>query len=262
MTKMNIVVVYGTRPELIKVAPLILKLREHSEINLKVISTGQRREMLVVLENIFEVKPDVSLDLMTENQTVSGVVSKVMKTLEAELKEFKTDLVFVQGDTATVLATAMTAYFSRIKIAHIEAGLRSHNLDHPFPEEFNRKTVSIIADYNFAPTKLSANNLKKEGVAGDKIFITGNTVIDALQLLLPKLETKQVEEKTILVTAHRRENHGEGIDSICEAIKKLMEADDEVKFIWPLHPNPNVGEVVRENWANTIGSASWNRWII
>ncbi|MDB9775845.1 UDP-N-acetylglucosamine 2-epimerase (non-hydrolyzing) [Vicingaceae bacterium] len=241
---MKIFVVYGTRPELIKVAPLILKLRAISNVELTVVSTGQHKEMLTSLEALFEITPDVSLDLMTRNQTVNSVVSKVIGSVDDLLQKNRPDLVFVQGDTATVLGTAMACYYAKVKVAHIEAGLRSFDLNHPFPEEFNRKVVSIFADYNFAPTQLSADNLLKEGVDEHRVFITGNTVIDALNILSQKASVKPSEKKIILVTAHRRENHGEGMIHICNAMKSLLEKRSDVEFIWPLHPNPNVKDIV------------------
>lgn len=247
---MNVFAVYGTRPELIKMAPLIIELRKIDKINLLVVNTGQHREMLVPLEELFQIKADISLDIMTEGQSVSTVVSKVMQSMETAFKRHKADLVFVQGDTATVLATAMAAYFSAVKIAHVEAGLRSFDLNHPFPEEFNRRTVSIVADYNFAPTTLSAQNLIDEGVLKEKVFSVGNTVIDALKIIQPKLEKLNREKKTILITAHRRENHGEGIKNICEAVKILLEQDQELHFIWPVHPNPNVKDYVYQTLGN------------
>lgn len=247
---MNVFAVYGTRPELIKMAPLILELRKEKNIKLFVVNTGQHREMLVSLEKLFQIHPDISLDVMSEGQTVSTVVSKVIMAMEASFKEHKADLVFVQGDTATVLATAMAAYFSKVKIAHVEAGLRSFDLDHPFPEEFNRRTVSIIADYNFVPTQISAQNLIDEGVEIDKIFKVGNTVIDALKLIQPKLNRSLKSNKTILVTAHRRENHGKGIEDICDAVIQLLKKDETLHFVWPVHPNPKVKAYVHQ----TLGS--------
>jgi UDP-N-acetylglucosamine 2-epimerase (non-hydrolysing) len=241
---MKAFVVYGTRPELIKVAPLILKLRELSKVELTVVSTGQHKEMLVGLEQLFAINPDVSLALMRENQTVNSVVSGVIHEVDKLLLQYQPDLVFVQGDTATVLGTAMACYYAKVKVAHIEAGLRSFDLNHPFPEEFNRKVVSIFADYNFAPTQISAENLIREGVPKNRVFVTGNTVIDALNILSSKIVTKKSDKKLILVTAHRRENHGAGIIAICEAIKNILQQRDDVEFIWPLHPNPNVFEVV------------------
>jgi len=241
---MNVFAVYGTRPELIKMAPLILELKKEKSIQLFVVNTGQHREMLVSLEKLFQIQPDISLDVMSEGQTVSTVVSKVIKAMEAKFKKYRADLVFVQGDTATVLATAMAAYFSGVKIAHVEAGLRSFDLDHPFPEEFNRRTVSIIADYNFVPTQLSAQNLINEGVAIDKIFKVGNTVIDALKLIQPKLNRSANPNRTILVTAHRRENHGKGIEHICDAVIQLLKQDQTLHFVWPVHPNPKVKNYV------------------
>lgn len=241
---MKIFVVYGTRPELIKVAPLILKLRALVDIELTVVSSGQHKEMLTNLELLFGITPDVSLNLMITNQSVNSVVSKVIANIDDLLQHMHPDLVFVQGDTATVLGTAMACYYAKVKVAHIEAGLRSFDLNHPFPEEFNRKVVSIFADYNFAPTQLSADNLLKEGVDERKVFITGNTVIDALQILSERTPMKKYEKKLILVTAHRRENHGEGILNICNAVKNLLEIRSDVEFIWPLHPNPNVKDIV------------------
>lgn len=241
---MNVFAVYGTRPELIKMAPLIIELKKNKDLNLFIVNTGQHREMLTPLEEIFQIKADMSLDIMSSGQTVSSVVAKVIQAMEVEFKMHKADLVFIQGDTATVLATAMAAYFSGVKIAHVEAGLRSFDLDHPFPEEFNRKTVSIVADYNFVPTPLSAQNLVNEGISKDKIFTVGNTVIDALKLIQPKLKQTLKSNKTILVTAHRRENQGEGIKNICEAVLSLLKLDSEIHFIWPVHPNPKVKEYV------------------
>lgn len=247
---MNVFAVYGTRPELIKMAPLIIELKKNKDLNLFVVNTGQHREMLTPLEEIFKIKADISLGVMSSGQTVSTVVSKVIQAMEAEFRKQKADLVFVQGDTATVLATAMAAYLSRVKIAHVEAGLRSFNLNHPFPEEFNRKTVSIIADYNFVPTQVSAQNLLNEGVPNNKIFVVGNTVIDALKLIQPFLKKSLEAKKTILVTAHRRENHGEGIKNICEAVLNLLQLDSEIHFVWPVHPNPEVKEYVYKTLGN------------
>ena len=243
---MKAFVVYGTRPELIKVAPLILKLKELSLVELVVVSTGQHREMLFDLEQLFGINPDISLALMAENQSINSVVSGVINEVDKLLLQYQPDLVFVQGDTATVLGTAMACYYAKIKVAHIEAGLRSFDLNHPFPEEFNRKVVSIFADYNFAPTQISAENLIREGVPENRVFVTGNTVIDALNILSRKIVAKKSNKKLILVTAHRRENHGEGIIAICDAIKNILQQRGDVEFIWPLHPNPNVLDVVTD----------------
>jgi UDP-N-acetylglucosamine 2-epimerase (non-hydrolysing) len=250
---MRIFVVYGTRPELIKVAPLILKLQQIPTVDLTVVSTGQHKEMLLSLEQLFGIRPAISLAVMTADQTVNSVVSKVIAKMDELLVEYKPELVFVQGDTATVLGTAMACFYAKIKVAHIEAGLRSFDLEHPFPEEFNRKVVSLFADYNFAPTDLSASNLLKEGVPSDKVFVTGNTVIDALKILAEKVEAKIMSKRTILVTAHRRENHGNGMVAICAAIKKLLSERSDVMFVWPLHPNPNVKDVVQREMAGVEG---------
>lgn len=242
---MKIFVVYGTRPELIKLAPLILALKKIDRVELTVISSGQHKEMLTSLEEIFDIEADVSFSIMAENQSINSVVSKIIDLMDGLINKLSPDLVFVQGDTATVLATAMACYYSKVKVAHIEAGLRSFNMNHPFPEEFNRRTVSIFADYNFAPTQLSMENLLNEGVPSEKVIVTGNTVIDALNILKERLGTRTTDKKIILVTAHRRENHESGIMSICEAIQEILNLRNDVSFIWPVHPNPNVKKVVK-----------------
>ena len=239
----GILAVYGTRPELIKMAPLILALKKRGE-RVKILNTGQHREMLVELEQLFGISPDFSFEVMKKNQDVNHVVSAIMEKVGDLLKEESIRLVMVQGDTATVLATAMAAYYSKVKIAHVEAGLRSFDMNHPFPEEFNRKVVSMIADYNFAPTEQSYQNLINEGVDTKKVFITGNTVIDALSILKGKLKKGSPAKKRILVTAHRRENHEVGIRNICQAILKILENRDDIEFVWPVHPNPNVKDTV------------------
>lgn len=242
----KIVVAYGTRPELIKLAPLILKLREEA-IDLTVISTGQHKEMLEQLEKLFGINPDVSFRLMESNQSLNGLMSKVINRFDAFLEEKKPDLVIVQGDTSTVLSVAMAAYNRKIKVAHIEAGLRTYDLNHPFPEEFNRRVVSIFADYNFAPTEQSAINLRKEGVDEKKIQVVGNTVIDAIKIIEGRIAyKKEGDKKIILVTAHRRENHNSGIKNICDAIKSLLRKRRDLHFVWPVHPNPNVKPVVEK----------------
>ena len=245
----SILAVYGTRPELIKMAPLILSLKKKGEA-VKVLNTGQHRDMLIELEHLFGVFPDFSFDVMKANQDVNHVVSAIINKVSVLLKEESTRLVIVQGDTATVLAAAMAAYYSKIKIAHVEAGLRSFDMNHPFPEEFNRRVVSMIADYNFAPTEQSYQNLINEGVPSDKVFITGNTVIDALSILKGKLKKGESNKKRILVTAHRRENHEGGIRNICHAILKILEDRDDIEFIWPVHPNPNVKNKVYDLLSN------------
>lgn len=250
---MKISIVYGTRPELIKLAPLIIALKKEKWVELTIINTGQHKEMLVSLEKLFQVYPDISLNVMTDNQNVSQVVSKVIAQMDRLIDKNKPDLVFVQGDTATVLATAIACFYSKVKIAHVEAGLRSFDLQHPFPEEFNRRTVSLFADYNFAPTQTSANNLLKEGVNKNKILVTGNTVIDSLQIIKRKLKPRKNDKKTILVTAHRRENHKKGIENICSAIIELLQQNNKVEFIWPIHPNPNVKEIVEKRLSNVPG---------
>lgn len=247
----KLVVVYGTRPELIKVIPLIKALKKEKGIETITVSTQQHIDMLVPLENFFNIKPDYCLDVMRPNQTINTTISKVINKTEELFMKIKPDLVFIQGDTSTVLATGISCFNQKIKVAHIEAGLRSFNLEEPFPEEFNRKIVSSIARYNFAPTKISADNLKEEKLSDEKIFITGNTVIDSVRIISEKLNINRTKtNNTILVTAHRRENHGKGIIEICEAVKEICQKHPDINFVWPVHPNPNVKDIVYGNLKN------------
>lgn len=247
---MKIAVIYGTRPEAIKLAPVILEIQSRPEIDLYIINSGQHSEMTKEVEDIFSFSPDYNLEIMQKNQSLNHIVSSVLDRLDKLFDAIEPDLVIVQGDTSTVLSTGITCFHKKISIAHVEAGLRSNNLEHPFPEEFNRKVLSIIAKYNFAPTILAKENLINEGVPEDNIFITGNTVVDAVHLISSKLRGRTVGNKSnskkILITAHRRENHGHGISCICNAVKTLINNRKDVEFIWPVHPNPNVHTFVHE----------------
>lgn len=244
---MKIAVFYGTRPELIKLYPLINELKSQ-DLNPIVVNVGQHKEMLQELESEFSVLPDYRLDVMKTNQSLKDILVNVANVVEPLLKEIKPDLVLVQGDTSTVSTVAMLCFYNNIKIGHVEAGLRSFDLRHPFPEEFNRKLVSLIAAYNFVPTKKSAENLMMEGVRPDTIFITGNTIVDTVNMMRSRYGYEKANKKNkILITAHRRENHELGIAEICESVIRISEEFPDVEFLWPLHPNPNVRKSVNES---------------
>ena len=247
----KIIFIIGTRPEMIKFAPLILKLRESSFFNISICFTGQHKELLDDTANFFCIKPDVHLSLMSADQGLGSFISRAILELEKVLKSEVPDLVFVQGDTSTVLAGAMASFYQRIPLAHLEAGLRSHDLYNPFPEEMNRVQTSRLASLHFAPTKKAANNLVKEGI-NKKIWIVGNTVIDALTIGLDKIKSEgeeiyktkfsslNFEKKYILITIHRRENFGKPMDEILEALQSFATGFPDVQLVIPVHPNPNV----------------------
>ncbi|MBC8110196.1 MAG: UDP-N-acetylglucosamine 2-epimerase (non-hydrolyzing) [Verrucomicrobia bacterium] len=252
---MKYLFIAGTRPEGIKLAPLIKTFQTHFPEQVGVCITAQHRQMMDQVLNFFDIKPDYDLNLMQANQTLFDVTAKALKGLEAILEEAKPEIIFVQGDTTTVLAGALAAFYKKIKIAHIEAGLRSHNLYSPFPEEGNRQLVSRLADFHFTPTPLAAENLRQEAISKN-VFDVGNTVIDALFMGL-KIIKEQGEEKffkffdfldfskkIILVTGHRRESFGEPFENICQAIKAIHEQFPEVIFVYPMHLNPQVREPV------------------
>ncbi len=259
----KILIVVGTRPEVIKVAPIINELKKsQSDFNVRVCITGQHESMLISALEIFQIKPDYNLKIMEPNQTLFSITSKIINKLEAVLEEFSPDLVMVHGDTTTTLSASIASFYKKIKVAHIEAGLRTSNKYSPYPEEMNRRITSQIADYNFAPTKESFNNLLNEGIDKSKIIITGNTVIDALLQTLNKisddtdlkrkLEAKLALEdfhlkenrRIVLVTGHRRENFGEKFINICKAIKDLAIANNDIDIVYPVHLNPMVQEPV------------------
>ena len=248
-------IIFGTRPEAIKFIPVIKKIgSDKINFDLKICVSAQHRNMLDEVLNNFGIKPDYDFNIMSKNQTLSAINSKISIELEKIFEKEKFDLVLVQGDTNTAFIGALTAFYNKIKIAHIEAGLRSFNKFEPFPEEINRKFISQLADINFAPTKQAKKNLLAENIQQENIFVTGNTVIDCINLNLKKdyvFENKILREidfadrknKFILVTAHRRENFGVPLKNICQAILKLSE-DKNLKFIYAVHPNPNVKNVV------------------
>jgi len=257
-TKKKISVVFGTRPEAIKLAPVILALKRDPQFDCRVCVTAQHREMLDQVLQVFEIVPDVDLNLMQPNQTLAGLTARAIESLDRYLSEEQPDMVMVQGDTTTVFCAALSAFYHHIPIAHVEAGLRTFNLDSPWPEEANRVLTSHLADLHFAPTETSRANLLKEGVNDDKIFVTGNTVIDALFIALDKIKhapplipglpqhlfRHDSKEPLILITGHRRENFGEGFKNICQAISQLADRFPQIAFVYPVHLNPNVQKPV------------------
>jgi UDP-N-acetylglucosamine 2-epimerase (non-hydrolysing) len=254
----KILIVFGTRPEAIKMAPLIKEFEKNqSFFNTKVCITAQHREMLDQVLRLFNIRPDYDLDIMQPGQNLSEITSNIIKKINPILEEVNPDLVLVHGDTTTTFSTSLAAYYHKIKIGHVEAGLRTGNLYSPWPEEGNRKLTGILSDYHFAPTETSKNNLIKEGVDKSKVLITGNTVIDSLKLILTKIENNKeistklaqafreigmndINSKFILVTGHRRENFGQGLKNICRALKSIAEKNPLINIIYPVHLNPNI----------------------
>ena len=254
--KQRIVVVFGTRPEAIKLCPLVSTLRSEpysSHLETVVCVTAQHRQMLDQVLGAFDIKPDYDLDLMRAGQTLTALTSRLLAGLETVFTDLKPSLALVQGDTTTTLAGALAAFYARVPVAHVEAGLRTFDLDSPFPEEMNRLVTGRLATLHFAATKWAAENLAREGVPADSIQVTGNTGIDAVLTIRDSLEAGKLTgfsalphdraRKLIVVTAHRRESFGEGFLRICEAIGELASRPD-VQIVWPVHPNPNVQRAV------------------
>jgi len=248
----RIMVIFGTRPEAIKLGPLVLALKKDRAFETFVVTTAQHREMLDQVLEQFGIRPDVDLNLMKSNQTLEQVTAAVVNKISRLIKLRAPNLVIVQGDTTTTMASALAAFYNQRKVAHVEAGLRSFDKYNPFPEEINRKVTSLVADFKFVPTTRARKNLLAENVPGDKIFVVGNTVIDALQWIARKRYTfadptlRRIyhdHKRLILVTAHRRENHGRPLESICDAIINIAR-QHEVNVVYPVHYNPNVRAVV------------------
>jgi UDP-N-acetylglucosamine 2-epimerase (non-hydrolysing) len=241
--------VVGTRPEAIKLAPVIRQLRACGWCDLTVVATAQHREMLDQTLAFFGIVPDRDLDLMRENQGLADFVSRALSALDREFAAAMPDAVLAQGDTTTVLATALAAFYRRVALLHVEAGLRTHNLEQPFPEEFNRLVTSAVSRLHFAPTETARANLLREGVPPDKIVVTGNTVIDALQWAAAQSPTLPVpvapDRRLVLVTVHRRENFGAPTERVAGAVAALVARNPAIEVLWPVHPNPNVAGVVR-----------------
>jgi len=259
----KVLIVFGTRPEAIKMAPLVLAFQERSrEIEAKVCVTAQHREMLDQVLDIFDIVPDYDLNIMKPGQDLYDVTSNILLGMKEVLTEYEPDVVFVHGDTTTTIATAMSAFYQKIPVAHVEAGLRTGDIYSPWPEEANRKLTSQITNYHFAPTETSKENLLKENVSEDDIYVTGNTVIDALFWVLEKINKTESlklllsntirkefpafgnDQRVVLITGHRRENFGQGFLDMCSAIKTLAEEHSDVNFVYPVHLNPNVQEPV------------------
>ncbi len=259
MDLIRVMTVFGTRPEAIKLAPVIHQLEKDPRFKSIVVVTAQHREMLDQVLDLFKIKPNRDLDLMRDNQDLASLTASIFTHLDPVLKEYKPDWLLVQGDTTTAMAAALAAYYRRIKIGHVEAGLRTGDKWQPFPEEINRRVASVTADFHFAPTEWARNNLLREGIADDLINVTGNTIIDALTQItaFPKpkeiediLEKKGIlsgEKQLIVITAHRRENFGTPIKNICAALQSLADRYRErIEIIYPVHLNPNINKPVRE----------------
>lgn len=253
MNKIKVITIFGTRPEAIKMAPLVKKLDEEKNIESKVCVTAQHREMLDQVLELFNIKPDFDLNIMKAKQSLTGITTRVLEGLEEIFEQEKPDLVLVHGDTTTTFAGSLAAFYQKIKVGHVEAGLRTYDKYFPFPEEMNRKLTGAVADLHFAPTSGSKSNLLKEGINEEQIFITGNTVIDAMEFTVEdnyRFTTSELNDidynkrKVIMVTAHRRENWGEGIENICKALKTIVEENDDVELVYLVHLNPVVKDVV------------------
>lgn len=250
----KIMIVFGTRPEAIKMIPLVKKIEMEKELKLIICVTGQHKDMLNQVLDKFDIQPNYNLDIMIESQTIAYITTSVMNKIDEIIELEKPDLVLVHGDTTTSMAAALTAYYHQIKIGHVEAGLRSHNKYSPYPEEMNRVLTADLADFHFAPTITNKNNLLKEGIDEKNIFITGNTVIDAIKLTTSqkyKFENEKLKnikfianKKYILLTAHRRENWGEPLKNICQAMVNLTKKRDDIEIFFPVHLNPKVRNIV------------------
>ena len=250
----KVMLVFGTRPEAIKMAPLVKELEKNSEVDVKVCVTAQHREMLDQVLEIFKITPDYDLDIMIKGQTLAGITTKALEGLSDVMSKEKPDLVLVHGDTTTTFVASLAAFYNKIKIGHVEAGLRTYDKYSPYPEEMNRKLTTALADIFFAPTENNKNNLLKEGIPEEKIFVTGNTAVDAMRYTVSKEykfedeDLKKVDfenKKVILVTAHRRENLGEPLENICKAIKEIVQNNEEVEVVYPVHLNPVVQDTAK-----------------
>lgn len=255
---MKVLIVFGTRPEAIKMAPVVSELKKHKEFETKVCVTAQHRQMLDQVLELFKLKPDFDLNLMKSGQDLTDITVNVLKGMRDIFQEWRPDLVLVHGDTTTTLAASMAAFYQRIKVGHVEAGLRTHNKYSPWPEEVNRTVAGIISSVHFSPTELSRQNLINEGISEKVVHITGNTVIDALHEVVALIQSdahlkESLDERfsfldptkrLILVTGHRRENFGEGFENICNALAEIAKIKD-VEVVYPVHLNPNVQEPVR-----------------
>ncbi len=264
MSLKKVLLVFGTRPEAIKMAPLVKAFQQHTDaFETKVCVTAQHREMLDQVLEMFEIRPDYDLNIMKAGQDLYDITTNVLLGMKDVLADFKPDIVLVHGDTTTTSATSLAAFYQKIEVGHVEAGLRTHDIYSPWPEEANRQITGVLASYHFAPTQTSKDNLLRENKEEKNIIVTGNTVIDALFLALDKIENKEElknkiirsinsqyklndNKKIILVTGHRRENFGQGFINICEALKEIALNNPEVDIVYPVHLNPNVQKPVKD----------------
>ena len=251
MNKLKVMTVFGTRPEAIKMAPLIKELENRDNIDSIVCVTAQHREMLDQVLEIFNIKPDYDLNLMKSNQTLTSITANVLEELNTVINEVKPDIVLVHGDTTTTLSASLAAFYNQCKVGHVEAGLRTYNKYSPYPEEINRQVTGVIADLHFAPTNESKKNLIKEGKCESDIYVTGNTAIDTLKTTVKSNYTNEIIDKIgndriILLTAHRRENLGDTMKNMFLAIKKIVEEFNDVQVVYPVHLNPKVRDVADE----------------
>ena len=261
---MKVLLIFGTRPEAIKMAPLFHELNQSYKFDTAICVTGQHRDMLDQVLNIFHIKPDFDLNIMKTGQDLTDVTTKVLEGLKVLFKTYTPDLVLVHGDTATTFAATLACYFNKIKVGHIEAGLRTNDIYAPWPEEGNRRLTGSICNLHFAPTETAKNNLVKENINEDQIFVTGNTVIDALYHIIKIMDVNKdihnelnlkfsyldFNKRVILITGHRRENFGQGFENICKAIHDLAVEYPNVQFVYPVHMNPNVREPVNKYLSN------------
>ena len=248
----KVICIFGTRPEAIKMAPVIAELKKYpANCEVKICVTAQHREMLDQVLSSFKLKPDIDLNLMRDNQTLEALTADGIKSLSKVIMDVKPDFVLVQGDTTTAMAAALASFYKKIAVGHIEAGLRTNNMYNPFPEEINRRIISLLSTYNFAPTRKAKEALLREGVNKEAIFLTGNTIVDALKTVVDTAKDPNFSflsspgrKKLILVTAHRRESFGKPLENICYALKKIAERNSDVEIIYLVHLNPKVSSTV------------------
>ncbi len=247
----TVMLVFGTRPEAIKMCPLVNELKSRNELKTVVCVTGQHRQMLDQVLEAFDVTPDYDLSIMKDRQTLFDVTTNILNSIKSVLEEVKPDVVLVHGDTSTTFVTALACFYLQIPVGHVEAGLRTYDIYSPYPEEFNRQAVGLVAKYNFSPTELSKNNLLREGKSADTIYVTGNTAIDALKTTVREEYTHEQLEwakdsRLIIITAHRRENLGDPMHQMFRAIRRIIDENPDVKAIYPIHMNPVVREAAEE----------------
>lgn len=255
MDKIKVLTIFGTRPEAVKMAPLVKELERRTEIDSKVCVTAQHREMLDQVLHLFNITPDFDLNIMKDKQSLTGITARVLEGLEEVFEREKPDMILVHGDTTTTFAGALAAFYKQIRVGHVEAGLRTFDKYFPYPEEMNRKLTGSLADLHFAPTNGSKNNLLSEGVDENHIIVTGNTVIDAMNYTIEegyRFETEELNSidysrKVIMVTAHRRENWGEGIENICTALNRIIEENEDTELVYLVHLNPVVKDIVHKH---------------